>query len=148
MPNNHNTLLINICCRSAVVTLHTLFYCYACQTYTSQKQFDNCISISFEIIFWLKFLVMDAEILRFRSVFQDKLNAFDLKDNCVLIKNLNEYNLLIEKVVSAKSKTLKTTSDYRKLKRFDILSLGDIQKLIAPSDDGNIKYYVHLEEIF
>jgi hypothetical protein len=58
---------------------------------------------------------------------------------------------LIEKVKSSKSKVAnKKPEDYQRLRRFDVMTIGEKEKLIVPVKEGKeqIRFYVHLEEIF
>lgn len=58
--------------------------------------------------------------------------------------------LTIQKVKESKTKvTLKLPEEYQRLCKYDVVSIGGIEKLIVPVKEGNlIKYYVHIEEIF
>uniref|UniRef100_A0A6P7HHG1 KRAB-A domain-containing protein 2-like n=1 Tax=Diabrotica virgifera virgifera TaxID=50390 RepID=A0A6P7HHG1_DIAVI len=60
------------------------------------------------------------------------------------------YMEMIKKVKNSKSKqTNKTPSDYQRLRRFDVMTIREVEKLIVPvKEDNVIKYYVHTEEIF
>ncbi|XP_030768090.1 KRAB-A domain-containing protein 2-like [Sitophilus oryzae] len=70
------------------------------------------------------------------------------KDNCFYFSK-EKYSKILSEVISAKTKCC-TPSDYRRLKRFDILNVGDEQKLIVPLKPGetNIQYYVTNDELF
>lgn len=57
------------------------------------------------------------------------------------------YIEMVEKVKHSKSKTSKKTpEDYQRLKRFDIMTVGDTEKLIVPVKDNLVKYYVSNNE--
>ncbi|XP_018564473.2 KRAB-A domain-containing protein 2-like [Anoplophora glabripennis] len=59
------------------------------------------------------------------------------------------YTEMIEKVKSAKSKkSHKKPEDYQRLRRFDIMAVGETEKLIVPVKDNMIRYYVKNNEIF
>ena len=63
--------------------------------------------------------------------------------NCVFM-NGEKYELLISKVKSLKSGPKRDCSDYRFLKRYDMLEVTEITKLIQPvSEEGNLKYSVY-----
>lgn len=67
-----------------------------------------------------------------------------------LIENADTYKNLISAVEEAKARTKKTYTDYRRLKRYDVLSISESKKLIRPllENEKNIKYYVHKEQLF
>ena len=55
---------------------------------------------------------------------------------------------MINEVESAKQARKKTILQYRRLKRYDVLRVGDVKKLIMPlSDNMNVRYYV-TDELF
>lgn len=87
-----------------------------------------------------------------RDLFEKKLSEIQINMNSSLIKNQEHYDLIINEVYEAKHRNKKTFSDYRRLKRFDILKVGDTTKLIYPfkENDENVevKYYVHMYEIY
>ncbi|CAH4029015.1 unnamed protein product [Pieris brassicae] len=60
------------------------------------------------------------------------------------------YQETIEKVKWTKKKTSsKKPEDYQRLKRYDVLTIGNIEKLIVPVKQTDlIKFYVHTEEVF
>lgn len=61
------------------------------------------------------------------------------------------YLNLIEKVKCSKKKQKsKLPEDYQRLRRYDVISIGDQERLIVPVKEGNhlIKHIVHTEEIF
>lgn len=59
------------------------------------------------------------------------------------------YTEMIEKVKSAKSKkSHKKPEDYQRLRRFDVMAVGETEKLIVPVKDNMIRYYVKNNEIF
>lgn len=60
------------------------------------------------------------------------------------------YLEMIQKVKISKCKlTDKKPEDYQRLRRFDVMNIQNIEKLIVPvKDDNVIRYYTHTEEIF
>lgn len=60
------------------------------------------------------------------------------------------YTEMIKKVKSSKSKeSHKIPEDYQRLRRFDVMTVGEIEKLIVPVKDNDIiRYYVKNKEIF
>ncbi|KAF0695326.1 KRAB-A domain-containing protein 2-like, partial [Aphis craccivora] len=48
------------------------------------------------------------------------------------IVNEETYKKLINKVLEAKSQKNKTSLDYRRLNRYDIIKVGEVNKLIFP----------------
>lgn len=92
-----------------------------------------------------------------RKSFYDKLS--DLKktstDRSVLIDN-ERYEILLKEVNEAQllKKNMQSLSSkqYRRLKRYDILKIGDTQKLIESGSEGtdnsNIRYFCNTNELF
>ena len=63
--------------------------------------------------------------------------------------NKVKYEFLINKAKSVKSKPNKEWNDYRFLKRYDIIEVNGITKLISPvTEENSIKYFVYDEELF
>jgi hypothetical protein len=63
--------------------------------------------------------------------------------------NKVKYDTLINEVKSAKVSKSKSSLDYRRLKRFDIITLGNTEKLITPLDDSNeFLYFIPIEEMY
>ena len=56
----------------------------------------------------------------------------------------------IKEVEQAKVNSKKTTSEYRRLNRFDVLTIGESKKLIVPPSktNGDIIYFVKCNEMF
>lgn len=83
--------------------------------------------------------------------FDERLNEL------VLIKGQNtqfftseSYTEMIQKVKSSKSKvTNKKPEDYQRLRRFDVMTIGETEKMIVPvKEDNVIRSYVRKEDIF
>lgn len=71
-----------------------------------------------------------------------------VKANSVFMTE-ERYNENINKVLSLKLKPKKEPYDYNFLKRFDVLAVDGVRKLIVPLKEGSdIKYYVHDGELF
>lgn len=92
----------------------------------------------------------DSSIDQMRQKFEEKLKSLELRINSFLIENADAYENLISAVEEAKARTKKTYTDYRRLKRYDVLSISESKKLIRPllENEKNIKYYVHKEQLF
>ncbi|XP_071580488.1 KRAB-A domain-containing protein 2-like [Temnothorax nylanderi] len=92
----------------------------------------------------------DLERDQMRQKFEEKLKSLKLRVNSFLIENANAYEDLISAVEEAKVRTKKTHTDYRRLKRYDVLSIGESKKLIQPllKDEKEIKYYTYNEQVF
>lgn len=58
-----------------------------------------------------------------------------------------QYLELIEQVEDAEKSEERTPLQQRRLKRFAVLEIGDVKKLIARSE-GNIKYYLPSDELY
>lgn len=95
---------------------------------------------------------MESEsVCAFKDVFQNKISELRFKVNSCSITNEENYEQIVKEVMAAKNKTKKTSLDYRRLKRYDILTVGTITKLIVPlhrSNNNEVKYFVHNDEIF
>lgn len=62
-----------------------------------------------------------------------------------------KYMELINKIKEIKSKTTaKTGTEYKALKKYDVMMVGEVEKLVVPilPTSNSIKYYVYNEEIF
>ncbi|XP_043469875.1 KRAB-A domain-containing protein 2-like [Leptopilina heterotoma] len=72
------------------------------------------------------------------------------------LKNSQNYKILLEEEYDEILKDMhevklngpKTSRQYRRIKRYDILEVAGVSKLIAKCNDGEIKYYVPLEKMF
>ncbi|KAK9737025.1 hypothetical protein QE152_g11099 [Popillia japonica] len=67
------------------------------------------------------------------------------KVNSCSITNEENYEQIVKEVMGAKNKTKKTSLDYRRLKRYDILTAGTITKLTVPlhrSNNNEVKRYL------
>jgi len=63
--------------------------------------------------------------------------------------NKVKYELLVNKVKSLKLKSHKDGNDYRFLKRYDIIEVNGVTKLISPvTEQDSIKYFVYDEDLF
>ncbi|XP_018326052.1 KRAB-A domain-containing protein 2-like [Agrilus planipennis] len=64
--------------------------------------------------------------------------------------NSEQYKDTIECVKEAKVTTSKTPKQYRRIKRFDIFSVGKVERLITPvsSNHEDFRYYATNEEMF
>jgi hypothetical protein len=77
----------------------------------------------------------------FKTKFELKLNEITKSESSALISDIR-YDELIKEVEQAKVNSKKTTSEYRRLNRFDILTIDDSKKLIVPLNKLLfIKYY-------
>ncbi|XP_023221007.1 KRAB-A domain-containing protein 2-like [Centruroides sculpturatus] len=70
------------------------------------------------------------------------------KDNFYL--NRDKYAKCLKEVKAAKNMKKKQAVHYRRIKRYDILTIGGEEKLIAPmkEEDGEIRYYICYEDLF
>ncbi|EDV25687.1 uncharacterized protein TRIADDRAFT_56052 [Trichoplax adhaerens] len=65
------------------------------------------------------------------------------------IFTLDKYKALIEEVKAAKPTNKKTSTEYRRLARFDVIQVGELEKLIEPvKKDQNIWYFLYTDETF
>ncbi|XP_067142185.1 KRAB-A domain-containing protein 2-like [Centruroides vittatus] len=64
--------------------------------------------------------------------------------------NRDKYTKCLEEVKAAKNMKKKLAVHYRRIKRYDILTIGSEEKLIAPMKEENkeIRYYICYEDLF
>lgn len=84
--------------------------------------------------------------------FQEKITALLAKkrsDNSYFISNAEYLNTVAE-IKETKLKQKKDKKDYRRLGRFDVLTVGETEKLIHPLSDADptVRYYVATEELY
>jgi hypothetical protein len=79
--------------------------------------------------------------------FMDKLLTLETdKESHYNIMARDTYCKLLAEVEGAKSAVKKTSLQYRRLKRFDVLETGEVKKLIAKGE--TVRYFLPAEEIF
>lgn len=85
----------------------------------------------------------------FKTKFELKLKEIT-KSECSNLISDTRYDELIKEVEQAKVNSTKTTSEYRRLNRFDVLTIGESKKLIVPPSktNGDIIYFVKFNEMF
>jgi len=92
-----------------------------------------------------------------KKIFNDKVKELnDPRCNRSAFLDNKRYDNIKREVEEAK--TLRknnqplTSKHYRRLKRYDVVKIGDTQKLIesgsGENDDSNIRYYCTMEELF
>lgn len=59
-----------------------------------------------------------------------------------------EYDSILKDMQEIKLNGAKTSRQYRRLNRYDVLQVAGVSKLISKCDDGEVKYYASLEEMF
>ncbi|KAK9879056.1 hypothetical protein WA026_003871 [Henosepilachna vigintioctopunctata] len=59
----------------------------------------------------------------------------------------DKYSKLIERVEDAEKSEKRIPSQQRRLKRFSVLIIGEVKKIIAQME-GNIKYYLQGDELY
>lgn len=92
-----------------------------------------------------------------KKIFYDKLSELKKTstDRSVFIDN-ERYEILLQEVKEAqllrKNKQSLSSKQYRRIKRYDILKLGDTEKLIESGsegmDDSKIRYFCKADELF
>lgn len=85
-------------------------------------------------------------------------NSSQWKDDfyCAVTSNSNNYKVILQKeydeilsdMINVKLNGPKTSLQYRRLKRYDVLEVSGISKLIAKCNDGDVKYFIPLESVF
>lgn len=89
--------------------------------------------------------------INFKNVFDEKIKNINLSVNSMAIANEENYKKIINEVLEAKHRKNKTSLDYRRLNRYDIIKVGEVNKLIFPlhrSENNEVKYYLHNDEIY
>ncbi|KAK5640305.1 hypothetical protein RI129_011116 [Pyrocoelia pectoralis] len=71
----------------------------------------------------------------------------NIKSSHFNVLTKDKYSDLILQVEEAEKAQIKTPLHQRRLKRFAILNIGSVKKLVARSED-NIKYYIPAEELY
>lgn len=70
-------------------------------------------------------------------------------DCCFSILTKEKYTKLLREIQNAKNATSKTTLQYRRVKRFDVVvENGGVEKIVAKSKNGNILHYLRADEIY
>lgn len=84
--------------------------------------------------------------------FNSKLvNIMDTKKANSGFLTKERYDDLLKKVNNSKNKSSgKKPEDYQRLKRYDVMKVGNVEKLIFPvsKDSSNVRFYVYFEELF
>lgn len=92
-----------------------------------------------------------------KKIFNDKVKELnDASSHRSLFLDNERYNKILREVKEAqilrKNNQPLTSKHYRRLKRYDVMKVGDKQKLIesgsGENDDSNIRYYCKTEELF
>ncbi|XP_023214332.1 KRAB-A domain-containing protein 2-like, partial [Centruroides sculpturatus] len=94
---------------------------------------------------------MEESLSYMNNRFNNRLNELiEEKGENNQIFTKSAYLSMIRKVKESKMKvTSKLPEEYQRLRRYDVVSIGNLEKLIMPvKEDNAIKYYVHTEEIF
>lgn len=95
---------------------------------------------------------MNSEILlQMKNLFYQTLKDWPVKQNSVLITSVQKYDQLICEVERAQKNLVKTSTDLRRINRYDVLLLAGEKKLIekrTDDADNTIRYFVHNDELF
>lgn len=76
------------------------------------------------------------------------LESEDKKSTHFNVITKDKYSELLKEVEDAERVEKKTPLQHRRLKRFRILEIGDIKKLVERSENNEIKYYLPIEEVY
>lgn len=88
----------------------------------------------------------DKETILKERFFKEIIRLENEKDSHYNAMTKDVYNKLLTEVEEAKSAAKKTPLQYRRLKRFNVLEIGETKKLVSNSEP--VKYYLPAEEIF
>ena len=87
-----------------------------------------------------------------KKTFNERMySLIETKKANSVIMTKQRYYQFIDQIKESKQKVVgKKPVDYNCLRRYDIMELGGIEKLIFPvnGEDQSVQYYVHVEEIF
>jgi len=92
-----------------------------------------------------------------KKIFNDKVKKLnDASSHRSLFLDNERYNNILREVKEAqilrKNNQPLTSKHYRRIKRYDVMKIGDTQKLTesgsGENDDSNIRYYCKTEELF
>jgi len=92
-----------------------------------------------------------------KKIFNDKVKELnDASSHRSLFLDNERYDNILREVKEAqilrKNNQPLTSKHYQRLKRYDVMKIGDMQKLIesgsGENDDSNIRYYCKMEELF
>lgn len=77
------------------------------------------------------------------------LNGEEIKQSHYNVLRADQYQKLFSEVKDAKAADKKTTLQYRRLKRFDILEVDGAQRLISNSNNSSqVKLFLSVDEVF
>ena len=83
-----------------------------------------------------------------RNRFMQSKDEQDKKQNSTSLSDV-KYANIVREVINVKGKTKLLPNEYRLVKRYDVLNVRGIQKLIFPvTDSGDVKYFVKDSEVF
>ncbi|XP_059174975.1 KRAB-A domain-containing protein 2-like [Physella acuta] len=105
----------------------------------NSMQGEDCIEVKAEPTCEMKTMFMDA----LNTLLQEKANNSG-------ILSPEKYLTFIEDVKQARVKQTKSSVDYRRLRKYDILEVEGEERLIVPitEDSSALLYYVHTDELF
>lgn len=83
-----------------------------------------------------------------RARFLEQVKKLDKKKDLFHFLTREMYYKLMTDVVQAKEKVKKTSLDYRRLRRFNVIEIDGIKKLIEPGKLHPIRYVLPIEEMF
>jgi len=92
-----------------------------------------------------------------KKIFDDKVKELnDASSHRSLFLDKERYDNILREIKEAqilrKNNQSLTSKHYRRLKRYDVMKIGDTQKLnesgSGENDDSNIRYYCKTEELF
>ncbi|XP_065223547.1 KRAB-A domain-containing protein 2-like [Planococcus citri] len=89
----------------------------------------------------------------FKVKFETDLSKLPIVSNSSMIKDNETYLQIVSEVLEAKNAPKKTSKDYRRLNRYDVIYANHEPKLVAARTDSDsvdlvIKYFVHNGEVF
>jgi len=74
--------------------------------------------------------------------------VINMTDSHFSILTKENYSELLQEIKSAKNILGKTTMQYKRLKRFDIIEIVGVEKIIAKSNNDEIRYYLPIDTIY
>jgi hypothetical protein len=76
--------------------------------------------------------------INFKNLFDEKIKKINFSVNSMAIANEENYEKIINGVLEAKHRKNKTSLDYRRLNRYDIIKVVEVNKLIFHYIDQKI----------
>lgn len=90
------------------------------------------------------------ELQAMKIEFERKLDELVKSRNSFRISTVEKYQKIIKEVEEAREQPKKSSTDYRRLKRYQVIHVGNSKRLIKPitTADPGVKHYLCDDELF